>query len=867
MALEKRPNAEPIRGYRLLERLGSGGFGEVWKCEAPGGIHKAIKFVYGNLESLEADARMAEEELRAFQLIKSIRHPFLLSIDRVESVQGELVIVSELADLNLQERWQQARDRGLPGIPRDELLGYLREAAEVLDLLNQKFDLQHLDVKPHNLFLVSNHVKVADFGLVNCIPATRSSPDLCLGASPVVAVTPLYAAPEVFHGKLSRHCDQYSLALVYQELLTGTLPYRGKSAAQLLFQHTQGEPDLCALADPDRAVVARALAKDPSNRFPSCLEFVRALGNDRPVAADPTDKVTDLVTTPGPQSVPTVPVVVGSVRTGVLQPPALPAGVLDGYRFLDLVGNSPLLETWRVEGAGGLKKLAHLLYGFRSPETKLREAVARLRSVHHPALLGSEIAHVDRGRVLLVTDAFRETVRDRYQQWVSRKQPGIPRAELIDYLRAAAEVLDYLYQQHGVQHLNINPRNLVLDHGWLRIAEFGYAQVLWLPEGHEVARRNLRYAAPELVAGHAVRGCDQYSLALVYAEMLTGHHPYRGRTPMGAAVTDPDLSPLPDRDREVIARALRPDPRERWPSSTEMLLALEGAAPQPLDDRHHRSDAFVDLLRAVRDLPATPTGPVPGNLNAIIAELITAAGWRAEACVSAPPELSTDDDALHYRFQAGIPLGTACVKLEEYARELGASITRQDEGGCVMQLDLPTTFWENWIGRQPGLDIEVELSRLNPMSATPIEVRTRVRSRHCSATRGRDLVRRTGTDLLDALQQRLLVNAEKRVQDRVLWPHPLRVTPVCPDGRRDEAIECRGKDLSLTGIGFYLPHELTTAEVVVELPNAARPPFVTIPATLVRAKRCADGWYEVGAVFRLPTLLGAAPGLCAASGR
>src|SRR5437762_2241133 len=257
MSWLREPNAEPIPGYRLIEPIGSGGFGEVWKCEAPGGLYKAIKFVYGNLNSLDVDGVRAEQELHALQRIKEVRHPFVCSLDRIEIVEGELVIVMELADRSLHDLYQECQSAGLIGIPRDDLLRYLRDAAEALDYMNEKHNLQHLDVKPRNLFLIGDRVKVADFGLVKHLES-RSASGLLGG------VTPLYAPPETFVGKISPNSDQYSLAIVYQEMVSGQRPYMAKNVRQMAQMHTQGEPDLRSLPDAERPIVGRALAKDPT---------------------------------------------------------------------------------------------------------------------------------------------------------------------------------------------------------------------------------------------------------------------------------------------------------------------------------------------------------------------------------------------------------------------------------------------------------------------------------------------------------------------------------------------------------------------------------------------------------------------------
>jgi eukaryotic-like serine/threonine-protein kinase len=267
MSWIREPDEEPIPGYRLIKPLGSGGFGEVWLCEAPGKILKAIKFVFGNLDASASGDGRARQEFHALQRVKEVRHPFVLSIERIDILEGEVAIVMELAEKSLYDVFQERRQEGFPGIARDKLLRYMADAADGLDYLSETHNLMHLDVKPRNLFLVGDHVKVADFGLAKHLERASSS-------GIMAGISPQYAAPETFTSRITKFSDQYSLAVVYVELLTGRRPFTGKTIRELALQHMNADPDLSGMPERDKKVVLKALAKDPFKRYPSCQAFV-----------------------------------------------------------------------------------------------------------------------------------------------------------------------------------------------------------------------------------------------------------------------------------------------------------------------------------------------------------------------------------------------------------------------------------------------------------------------------------------------------------------------------------------------------------------------------------------------------------------
>lgn len=311
--------SETVAGYTLVERIGAGGYGEVWRAKAPGGIDKAVKLLYG----CHNESR-AVLELQSLERVKLLRHPFLLSLERIEVVDGRLIVVTELADMSLKDRYVACRCAGLAGIPRDELLGYLQDAAEALDYLHDRHALQHLDVKPENLLLVGNRAKLADFGLVRNLDESQPAS--------VDGMTPRYAAPELFDGKPSHSSDQFSLAVVYAEMLTGMPPFEAKGSVQLAAQHILGaKPRLSLLTLTDQEIIGKALSKTTSERYANCGEFIARLrqassghasSSSEPVSELPAARPA-VAPAPGRAGKGGAGISFSSLRTGVVTPPPL----------------------------------------------------------------------------------------------------------------------------------------------------------------------------------------------------------------------------------------------------------------------------------------------------------------------------------------------------------------------------------------------------------------------------------------------------------------------------------------------------------------------------------------------------------------
>jgi serine/threonine protein kinase len=339
-ANEPKPaNYDPFpgdTGYKRIKRLGSGGFGEVWRAEAPGGVEVAVKIIFRPLSHAEA-----QRELQALELIKRLRHPFLLQTHAYWSMEDRLLIAMELADGSLRDRLKECQRAGERAIPVRELAIYFRESAEALDYLHGQ-NVLHRDIKPDNILLLKRHAKLADFGLARLLQNQRSIQASSVG-------TPAYMAPEVWRGRVGERSDQYSLAVTYAELRLGEPLFDTRDMFELMMNHLKQTPALDTLPRTERDVLLRALAKEPAQRYESCLTFVDALAQT--LSEGSAGTIPDVPAPPDRRTIPRGQANKGSATVAPGQPPV----VGDPYdsitdRVVD-EGVSESKHAWADEGA------------------------------------------------------------------------------------------------------------------------------------------------------------------------------------------------------------------------------------------------------------------------------------------------------------------------------------------------------------------------------------------------------------------------------------------------------------------------------------------------------------------------------------
>jgi serine/threonine-protein kinase len=279
--------AREMGSYRLEERLGSGGMGEVWRAS-----HRmlarpaAVKLVRSETLGLDRDAALARFEREA-QVTAALESPHTVALyDYGVSEDGTIYYVMELLDgIDLD---QLVKNHG--ALPAERVVHILRQVCASLDEAHRR-GLVHRDVKPANIYLCKraleyDFIKVLDFGLVR----RHLTDDLAdradnLSKMGVVIGTPAYMAPEVILGNpADARSDIYAVGCVAYWLLTGKQLFEMPTAQALLVAQASREPvppsrrcDAKIPADIE-SLVLECLAKDPNNRVQSAEELVERLG-------------------------------------------------------------------------------------------------------------------------------------------------------------------------------------------------------------------------------------------------------------------------------------------------------------------------------------------------------------------------------------------------------------------------------------------------------------------------------------------------------------------------------------------------------------------------------------------------------------
>jgi eukaryotic-like serine/threonine-protein kinase len=260
--------------YKVISRLGSGGMADVYLAEDQLlGRLLAVKLLHHHFAE---DQEFVERFRREASSAAGLSHPNIVGIFDRGEWQGTYYIAMEYVagrSLKTIVREQGALD---PAVAIDTVVQILRAAR-----FAHKRGVIHRDLKPHNVILdEEGRARVTDFGI-----ARAGASDMTLTGS--IMGTAQYLSPEQAQGHaVSASADLYSVGVILYELLTGVVPFEGETAVAIAFKQVSAEPRAPSSVNPAvpaalDAIVLRALAKDPAERFADAEEFIAVLLRER----------------------------------------------------------------------------------------------------------------------------------------------------------------------------------------------------------------------------------------------------------------------------------------------------------------------------------------------------------------------------------------------------------------------------------------------------------------------------------------------------------------------------------------------------------------------------------------------------------